>query len=166
MYRRSKRKGSTEQASHQRESFVLSPFSLPHLSHSFLLYVPFLLHVHTPFLSPLSSATIYIVRTYLHTRASVEYNLDSAESDKVLMDLLEQKDEQEMDKENAEERSTSRNISLFGLYPLPDREYLKENRNPATPPTEHQGIRLLVKISELRYAYIHACTCTMYCDVS
>lgn len=80
----------------------------------------------------------------------MDYNLEFAESDKLLPELLEQRDDADVDQENAERRTANRHAALFGLYPLPDREVAKEHRPPALPPSEHQGLRLLVKISELR----------------
>ena len=56
-----------------------------------------------------------------------------------------------MDEENFQERQKNRFPSLFGLYPLPGREDALENRTPTTPPTEPQVIRMLVKISELKF---------------
>ena len=73
-----------------------------------------------------------------------------ADPDKLLVDLLQSKDEAELDRENQAGRSMDRHPSLFGLYPLPDRRDLKENRAAAAPPSEHQGVRLLVKVSELK----------------
>ena len=80
----------------------------------------------------------------------MDYNLEAAESDKLLLDLLEMRDDSEVDRENQARRTSHRHASLFGLYPLPDREEAKENRTPSLPPSEHQGLRLLVKVSELR----------------
>ena len=80
----------------------------------------------------------------------VDYNLEAAESDKLLLSLLEVRDDADVDKENADLRHSNRHASLFGLYPLPDRRDAPENRTPATPPAEHQGLRLLIKVSELR----------------
>lgn len=92
--------------------------------------------------------------TLSHTHSplnrSVDYNLEAAESDKLLLDLLGQHDDIEIDRENQRLRSSNRHPSLYGLYPLPDKEEAKENRTPAQPPAEHQGLRLLVKVSELR----------------
>ena len=81
---------------------------------------------------------------------SVEYNLESAESDTLLLNLLDQVEEAALDEQNHMERSSNRYPALFGLYPLPGREDALENRTPALPPSEHEGIKLLVKISELR----------------
>ena len=90
---------------------------------------------------------------------SVDYNLEAAESDKLLLDLLEVRDDAEVDQENSGQRSTNRHPSLFGLYPLPHRGDARENRTPAPPPSEHQGLQLLVKVSELRY---FKCTIILY----
>ena len=57
----------------------------------------------------------------------------------------------EVDRENVRSRSENRHPSLFGLYPLPNREHAKENRIPAPPPAEAQGLKLHVKVSELRF---------------
>ena len=84
----------------------------------------------------------------------MDYNLDAAESDTLLEELLENRDDTVVDKENHKKRSANRHPSLFGLYPLPDREEARENRTPAPPPSEHQGLRLLVKVSELRSALV------------
>ena len=80
----------------------------------------------------------------------MEYILESAESDKLLLNLLEPVKERAMDEENFKERAANRHPALFGLYPLPGREEALENRTPTIPPSEHEGIKLLVKISELR----------------
>ena len=80
----------------------------------------------------------------------MDYNLEAAESDRLLLELLEMRDDGEVDRENQTRRTSHRHDSLFGLYPLPDREEAKENRTPSLPPSEHQGLRLLVKVSELR----------------
>lgn len=87
-----------------------------------------------------------------HLLYSVDYNLDQAESDTLLLELLDIHDDMhiEVDKENQKSRSENRHPSLFGLYPLPNREEAKENRLPAPPPAESQGLKLHVKVSELR----------------
>ena len=72
------------------------------------------------------------------------------ESDKLMKNLLEFREDSVVDKENAERRLNSRHPSLFGLYPLLDRGEAKETRSPAPPPSEHKGLRLHVKVSELR----------------
>lgn len=82
---------------------------------------------------------------------SIDYNLEAAESNKLMLDLLEHREEPEVDHENTEKRSSGRHHSLFGLYPLLDRGEAKETRSPVAPPSEHKGLRLLVKVSELRY---------------
>ena len=83
--------------------------------------------------------------------SSVDYNLDQAESDELLLELLEEKDDMEVDHDNLRSRSENRHPSLFGLYPLPNREDAKENRLPVPPPAEAQGLKLHVKVSELRF---------------
>ena len=80
----------------------------------------------------------------------VDYNLDAAESDDLLLDYLEFREDSDVDAENQAKRSDKRHPSLFGLYPLPDRRDAKENRTPAPPPSEAQGLRLHVKVSELK----------------
>lgn len=80
----------------------------------------------------------------------MDYNLEAAESDKLLLSLLEVREDADVDKENLDVRKSNRHSSLFGLYPLPDRRDAPENRTPALPPSEHQGLRLLIKVSELR----------------
>ena len=81
----------------------------------------------------------------------MEYNLETADSDKLLLNLLEQADEVSIDEQNLKDRTANRHPALFGLYPLPGREDSLENRTPTVPPSEHEGVKLLVKISELRY---------------
>lgn len=88
---------------------------------------------------------------------SVDYNLDQAESDTLLLELLEIHDDMEVDMENQKSRSENRYPSLFGLYPLPNREEAKENRLPAPPPAEYQGLKLHVKVSELRWVLCIFC---------
>jgi hypothetical protein len=83
--------------------------------------------------------------------SNVDYNLDQAESDSLLLELLDEHDDMEVDKENLKSRSENRHPSLFGLYPLPNREEAKENRLPAPPPAECPGLKLHVKVSELRF---------------
>ena len=119
-----------------------------------------------PVLPPLSLLTPYppspyciaFSLSYFHSPpppppppSSVDYNLDQAESDELLLELLEEHDDMEVDQENLRSRSENRHPSLFGLYPLPNREDAKENRLPAPPPAEAQGLKLHVKVSELRY---------------
>ena len=82
---------------------------------------------------------------------SIDYNLEAAESNNLLVDLLESHDDAEVDQANSAKRSNGRHHSLFGLYPLLDRGEAKETRSPVSPPAEHKGLRLLVKVSELRY---------------
>ena len=82
---------------------------------------------------------------------SIDYNLEAAESNNLLLELLESRDEVLVDQENMKTRANCRHHSLFGLYPLLDRGEAKETRSPISPPTEHRGLRLLVKVSELRY---------------
>ena len=81
---------------------------------------------------------------------SIDYNLEAAESNNLLLDLLESHDDVEVDKENTSKRGSGRHHSLFGLYPLLDRGEAKETRSPVSPPAEHKGLRLLVKVSELK----------------
>ena len=80
----------------------------------------------------------------------VDYNLDAAESDDLLLEYLEIREDSDVDAENKLLRADKRHPSLFGLYPLPDRRDSKENRTPAPPPSEAQGLRLHVKVSELK----------------
>jgi hypothetical protein len=80
----------------------------------------------------------------------VDYNLDAAESDDLLLDYLDFREDSDVDVENQSLRASKRHPSLFGLYPLPDRRDSKENRTPALPPSEAQGLRLHVKVSELK----------------
>ncbi len=87
---------------------------------------------------------------YPPSHCRVDYNLEAAESDKLLLSLLEVRDDNDMDEENTGFRKSNRHSSLFGLYPLPDRRNAPENRTPSLPPSEHQGLRLLIKVSELR----------------
>ena len=104
---------------------------------------------------------ISLIKSLLHTilpitlplplPSSVDYNLDQAESDELLLELLEERDDMEVDRDNIRSRSENRHPSLFGLYPLPNREEAKENRLPAPPPAEAQGLKLHVKVSELRF---------------
>lgn len=82
--------------------------------------------------------------------ARVDYNLEATESDSLLLELLEQCDDAEVDHANMSARTKNRHPSLYGLYPLPDRRDARENRTPAPPPSEAQGLRLHVKVSELR----------------
>lgn len=101
--------------------------------------------------------SMYVGHTHRHTtdtvlsHCRVDYNLEAAESDKLLLSLLEVKDDADVDKDNTTLRTSNRHCSLFGLYPLPDRRDAPENRTPSLPPSEHQGLRLLIKVSELRY---------------
>ena len=81
---------------------------------------------------------------------SIDYNLEAAESDSLMLNLLELREDSAVDHENAEQRSSGRHPSLFGLYPLLDRGEAKETRSPAPPPSEHKGLRLHVKVSELK----------------
>lgn len=80
----------------------------------------------------------------------VDYNLDAAESDDLILEYLQFREDSDVDAENESKRGDKRHPSLFGLYPLPDRRDAKENRTPAPPPSEAQGLRLHVKVSELK----------------
>ncbi len=77
--------------------------------------------------------------------------MDAAESDKLLLELLEIHDDADVDVDNKAMRSEKRHPALFGLYPLPDLRDARENRTPAPPPSEAQALRLHVKVSELKY---------------
>lgn len=88
---------------------------------------------------------------------SIDYNLEQAESDRLMPNLLELRDDSSVDQENKEQRSINRHPSLFGLYPLLDRGEAKETRSPAPPPSEHKGLRLHVKVSELRWLLCSYC---------
>ena len=48
-------------------------------------------------------------------------------------------------------RTRDRYTKLFGLYPLPSRDSALETRTPAPLPREHHGLKLLVKVVELRW---------------
>ena len=76
----------------------------------------------------------------------MDYNLEATESDKLLLEYLEATDDGEVDAIN----KNNRHPSLYGLYPLPDRKEAKENRTPAPPPSEAHGLRLHIKVSELK----------------
>ena len=81
---------------------------------------------------------------------SIDYNLEAAESNNLMLDLLDVHEDAAVDRENSEKRANGRHHSLFGLYPLLDRGEAKETRNPVPPPSEHKGLKLHVKVSELR----------------
>ena len=91
---------------------------------------------------------------YMHTCTcfanSIDYNLEAAESNHLMLNLLDVGEDSAVDQDNSEKRATGRHHSLFGLYPLLDRGEAKETRNPVPPPSEHKGLRLHVKVSELR----------------
>ena len=80
----------------------------------------------------------------------MDYNLDDAESDDLLLDLLQPVVEQVVDDHNEKVRATNRHPTLFGLYPLPKRDESLENRTPGHPPMEPEGLKLLIKISDLK----------------
>ena len=94
----------------------------------------------------------------------MDQNLDSAESDRLLLDYLNPQDEKDVDSMNYEERTQNRHSALFGLYPLCNREEALENRIPAHPPADHQAFRVLIKISELRLSICYAPACTQAWD--
>lgn len=104
-----------------------------------------------PSISPILSSPPLLSLPPPSAPYSVDYNLDQAESDPLLLELFNEHDDMEVDQENLKSRSENRHPSLFGLYPLPNREEAKENRLPAPPPAEAQGLKLHVKVSELRY---------------
>lgn len=85
--------------------------------------------------------------------------MEAAEHDNLLLNLLELREDSAVDQENADQRASGRHPSLFGLYPLLDRGEAKETRSPAPPPSEHRGLRLHVKASELR-CFMYMC---VYC---
>lgn len=76
--------------------------------------------------------------------------MEAAESNNLMLDLLDVHEDAAVDRENSEKRANGRHHSLFGLYPLLDRGEAKETRNPVPPPSEHKGLKLHVKVSELR----------------
>ena len=79
------------------------------------------------------------------------YDLEATENDPLKLSLLEPPlDEHEMDETNRRNRQVPRFSSLFSLYQLPDREDLIETRQPAPVPDEPEGLKILVKVSDLR----------------
>lgn len=79
------------------------------------------------------------------------YDLESSESDAVLPHLLVQPlDDRDMDEANQLARQEKRFSSLFSLCQLPDREELIETRQPAPIPDEPEGLKVLIKVSDLR----------------
>lgn len=72
------------------------------------------------------------------------------ESDPLLMEYLEPREDSAVDAENQRMRADKRHPSLFGLYPLPAKGDAIENRSHALPPSEPQSLRLHIKVSELR----------------
>ena len=80
--------------------------------------------------------------------------MEAAESNNLMLDLLDIHEEVDIDRENSEKRANGRHHSLFGLYPLLERGEAKETRNTVPPPSEHRGLRLHVKVSELRYCKV------------
>ena len=60
-------------------------------------------------------------------------------------------DDRIMDEKNRLERQAHRFNSLFSLFQLPDREDLVETRQPAPIPDEPEGLKILVKVSELKF---------------
>lgn len=59
-------------------------------------------------------------------------------------------DERDLDESNRLARQEKRFSSLFSLCQLPDREDLIETRQPAPIPDEPEGLKVLVKVSDLR----------------
>ena len=80
--------------------------------------------------------------------------MEAAESNNLMLDLLDAHEDVDVDRENSEKRASGRHHSLFGLYPLLERGEAKETRNTVPPPSEHRGLRLHVKVSELRYCKV------------
>jgi hypothetical protein len=79
------------------------------------------------------------------------YDLEATENDPLKHSLLEPPlDDHEMDETNRRNRQVPRFSSLFSLYQLPDREELIETRQPAPIPDEPEGLKILIKISDLR----------------
>ena len=79
------------------------------------------------------------------------YDLESSESDAVLPDLLVPPlDDRDLDEANRMARQEKRFSSLFSLCQLPDREELIETRQPAPIPDEPEGLKVLIKVSDLR----------------
>ena len=77
--------------------------------------------------------------------------MESSESDALLHDLLiPPLDERDMDDANRMARKEKRFSSLFSLCQLPDREELIETRQPAPIPDEPEGLKVLIKVSELK----------------
>ena len=79
------------------------------------------------------------------------YDLDSSESDALFPELLVQTEEdRDMDESNRVARQEKRFSSLFSLCQLPDREDLIETRQPAPIPDEPEGLKVLIKVSDLK----------------
>ena len=58
-------------------------------------------------------------------------------------------------------RARDRYTKLFGLYPLPGRDTALETRFPAPLPLEHHGLKILVKVVELRWVGLSCSTCSI-----
>ena len=52
-------------------------------------------------------------------------------------------------------RQYDRYTKLFGLYPLPSRDSVLETRTPAPLPQEQHGLRVLVKVIDLRWEWLY-----------
>ena len=52
-------------------------------------------------------------------------------------------------------RQRDRYTKVFGLYALPSRDSVLETRAPAPLPQEQHGLRVLVKVMDLRWAWLY-----------
>jgi len=62
-------------------------------------------------------------------------------------------------------RQRDRYTKLFGLYTLPSRDGVLETRTPAPLPQEQHGLRVLVKVMDLRWAWLYLWGVATFCKL-
>ncbi|XP_064415943.1 dedicator of cytokinesis protein 7 isoform X11 [Latimeria chalumnae] len=79
------------------------------------------------------------------------FDLKNSLPDALLSNLLDRAPNEEIDRQNEEQRNSNRHKELFALHPAPDEEEPIERHSIPEVPREHFGQRLLVKCLSLKF---------------
>ncbi|XP_030883567.1 dedicator of cytokinesis protein 7 isoform X5 [Leptonychotes weddellii] len=79
------------------------------------------------------------------------FDLKNSLPDALLPNLLDRTPNEEIDRQNDDQRKSNRHKELFGLHPSPDEEEPIERLSVPDVPKEHFGQRLLVKCLSLKF---------------
>ncbi|KAK3089282.1 hypothetical protein FSP39_002319 [Pinctada imbricata] len=82
--------------------------------------------------------------------ASSIFDLKSSQADTLLPNLFDHVSNEQVDKNNEQQRQENRQDILFSLFPGEDEDDLIERRTPAPVPSEHFGHRILVKCLQFK----------------